>query len=154
MPKALTVHLRDYADSLKRRYHNNTAEVWDPVRRKYVVLSPEEMVRQLVIQYLVQSGKARLNRLSVERKIVVVGQVRRYDLLIHNCKGDPIALVECKAPEIRLDKKILLQIGAYNLELGVPHLLVTNGPQLFYMTRHPGSEDFEFMTTLPDFEVE
>ncbi len=154
MSFALPVNLRDYTESLKLRKHTDLMEVWDPVRRRYVVLSPEEMVRQLVIQYLIQTGKVRLNRLSVERKILVVGQVRRYDLLIHNGKGVPIALIECKAPQIRLDQKTLRQIGMYNLVLGVTHLIVTNGPKMYCMSRVQGADAFEFISNLPDFEVE
>lgn len=144
----------DFQSRLKLRRKVDFVEVWDPVRKRYVVLSPEELVRQLIIQYFIHSDKAKLNRLSVERKIMVHGKMRRYDLLIHNKTGNPIALIECKAPEIRLNKKALLQIGAYNLTLGVSYLIVTNGPETYCMCRPEGSLEFEFQTEIPDFGAE
>jgi predicted type IV restriction endonuclease len=146
--------LLQYRDSLRLRPAGERQEIWDPIRRKYVALTPEEMVRQLLIAHLIQEGKALRNRISVEKQIKVLGRQRRYDLVIHDRHGAPLALVECKRPEVPLDQTLLDQIGRYNLTLGVSWLIVTNGPRTVCLGLQPGLDRYEPVAELPDFGAE
>jgi len=146
--------LLKYRDDLRFRVAGKGREIWDPVRRKFVALTPEEMVRQLLITYLIREGKVLRNRISVEKQIMVFGQQRRYDLVIHDHKGAPLALVECKRPEVPLDQGLLDQIGRYNLALGVSWLIVTNGPRTACLWLQPGAEQYVPVREMPDFHVE
>jgi len=101
--------------------------ILDPIRKKWVVLTPEEWVRQHVIAYLVQTKKYPASLLAVERLITFNKLKKRFDLLLFNKMGMPEMLVECKAPEVALSKETLFQISTYNMVFKVPFLFITNG---------------------------
>jgi hypothetical protein len=113
------------------RTQGATQQVFDSVRRRWVALTPEEMVRQLLIQYFIQEHHFPLSRMSVERKLVLHGMTRRYDLVLFDKKATPLLLAECKGPTIPLNQDVLDQAARYNLELKVPYLFVTNGRQSY-----------------------
>jgi hypothetical protein len=100
--------------------------IHDPVRRKFVTLTPEEWVRQHVIQYLMAMGYSP-SLMAVERVIVVNGQDKRYDIVVYNHTGAAYILVECKAPDGSLNQSTLMQVAAYNLNLHAPYCWITNG---------------------------
>lgn len=104
----------------------NQLRIWDRIRKKWVVLTPEEWVRQHVICYLIQNNWP-ASRLSVERQLEVNGLKKRFDVLVFNQQGNPELLVECKAPEIELSEETMLQIATYNTRINANFLLVTNG---------------------------
>ena len=146
--------LLELKDLLKVRDTGTQQEIWDPVRKRSVTLTPEELVRQLLIQYLLSSGKTKLTHLSVERQIKVYGQRRRYDLMIHDRKGQPLALIEVKAPEVSLTQKTLDQIARYNMSIGVSWLIICNGIQTFcfHLDHQKGSARIH--PSIPDFNDE
>lgn len=147
----LPIDLLDYRDRLKVRGAEGFRQVWDPVRRRYVAWTPEEMVRQLLIQYLTGSGKTGLNRLSVEREFLVAGRRRRYDLVIHDGNGHPVALAECKRPGVRIDQATLDQAGRYNLSMQVPCLILSNGPTTWCLVWDAASRHFTSVGEIPHF---
>jgi hypothetical protein len=101
--------------------------IFDPVRRKYVRLTPEEWVRQHFINYLVVYGKYPIGLIGVEVPFKMNGLTKRLDILIHDRSGSPLMIVECKEPDIKLDEKVFDQIMVYNMQMRVPYLIVTNG---------------------------
>lgn len=101
--------------------------MFDPLRKRWVALTPEEWVRQHVANYLVQDLGCPASLISVEHTISLNGQAKRADLVVHDRAGRPLLLVECKAPAIRMDQRVLEQASRYNLVFRVPYLLVTNG---------------------------
>ena len=109
------------------RIENNT--VFDPVRRKWLVIQPEELVRQTLLLYLLDEKKIALQRMAVEKTIHIHQLKRRFDLVYHDKKGKPILLVECKSPDIPLTDKVLEQAVWYNFEVKAPYLLLSNGKQ-------------------------
>ncbi len=150
----VSLRLTDYQTHLRIRQKSDQNEVWDPVRKKYVLLSSEELVRQLLIQFLLVEKKSRLTALSVERQILVFGQRRRYDLMIHDHRGQPNVLIEVKAPEVAITQHTLDQIARYNLAFDVSWLIVSNGIQTFCMQLDQTNGSIQFLDVIPDFSAE
>ncbi|MBP5341613.1 MAG: type I restriction enzyme HsdR N-terminal domain-containing protein [Bacteroidales bacterium] len=105
-------------------------EVLDPVRRRWVTLTPEEWVRQLTIAMLHERYGYPLELMQVEGAITVNGQSRRCDIVTYSRDGRPRMIVECKRPDVPLTQKVCDQACRYNTVLQVPYLLLTNGKQL------------------------
>jgi hypothetical protein len=111
---------------LKLRTHNNIEQVFDPIRKKWVVFTEEEKVRQFFILYLINELKIPASHISVERKITVNGLAKRYDIVVYK-EAVPWMVVECKAPHIPLTQEVLEQAGRYNQTLNAEFIGVTNG---------------------------
>lgn len=105
-------------------------EVLDPVRRRWVALTPEEEVRQLTIQMLNSHYGYPLELMQVEGAITLNGMTRRCDIVVYDTSGMPQIIVECKKPEVSLTQKVCDQACRYNTVLKVPYLLLTNGHQM------------------------
>lgn len=104
-------------------------EVLDPVRRRWVALTPEEWVRQHTIIFLNEHLGYPLELMQVEAAITLNGLTRRCDIVIYDKKVRPWMIVECKKEDIPLTQKVIDQACRYNLVLQVPYLLLTNGHQ-------------------------
>lgn len=115
------------AFTLKIRENGAQQEVFDPVRQKWVVLTPEERVRQIFILYLLNVKGFPLSHLSVEHAVTVNGMTQRYDLVVFDDALQPYMVVECKAPHVKLTQKVAEQAARYNSVLKAPLLCVTNG---------------------------
>ncbi len=125
----INLNLPHFQSELQLSREGGQVYVFDPLRKKKLLLTPEEWIRQLLIRYLViQKGYA-FGRLAAEQRLKVAGQSRRFDLLAYDSHGLPFLLAECKAPEVKINQKAFDQIAAYNHALRVPYLLLTNGPQ-------------------------
>ena len=98
----------------------NQPLIWDGLRRKHVVLTPEEWVRQHVVHYLI-------NHLGYPRGLRYNQRHKRTDLLALDSAGKPLLLVECKAPSVAIDAAVARQATTYNQTIGAPLLLLTNG---------------------------
>ena len=119
---------------LKLRTNNNDIiEVFDPIRKKWIILTEEEKVRQFCIHQLINEQNIPASHISVERQIEVNGLLKRYDIVVFNKQGAPWMVVECKAPHIALTQAVLEQVGRYNKTLKAEIIGVTNGTeQLFF----------------------
>jgi hypothetical protein len=113
--------------NLKLSRQNGIVFVWCVLRRKKLVLTPEEWVRQHCIHYLIDFKGISSNKIASEMGITVQGQQRRCDLVVFNDEHAPEILVECKAPEVVLTDKVVDQIIQYNSIIKVKFLWVTNG---------------------------
>jgi len=101
--------------------------IFDVVRNKFVVLTPEEWVRQHVIYYLIYEKSYPKSLLAVEKEIVLNGLRKRCDVVAYNRDGNPSLLVECKAHDVNLNQEVVSQILLYNQKLNVPYLWISNG---------------------------
>ena len=126
--------------------------MFDDVRRKWVALTPEETVRQLLIQYFKQEQHFPIARMSVERQLTVHGMLHRYDLVLFDKNAAPFLLAEVKAPTVRLDQDALDQAARYNLGLRVPYLFITNGIQTYCCKIDFENQSWEFLDVLPSIE--
>lgn len=119
-----------YTEPQVRELPDGRREVLDPVRRRWVTLTPEEWVRQLTIAMLHERYGYPLELMQVEGAITVNGQSRRCDIVTYSRDGRPRMIVECKRPDVPLTQMVCDQACRYNTVLQVPYLLLTNGKQL------------------------
>jgi hypothetical protein len=118
--------------------------LWDVLRKKWVVETPEEGVRQRLVHYLLQEKKISPALIGIEKMIQVYTRKKRFDLVVFDKEGKPFLLCECKRPEIALSQETLTQAGEYNLVLGAPFLVLTNGNDTRCFEVKEGFEELEF----------
>lgn len=111
----------------KVKQHNGKAYIYDAIRRKYVLLSPEEWVRQHFIQLLINHYDYPKSLFSVETGLVYNKLAKRTDIVVLSTAGTPFLLIECKAPHVPISEATFAQIGRYNFTLRPTYLAVTNG---------------------------
>jgi hypothetical protein len=101
--------------------------IFDPLRKKWLLLTPEEWVRQNFVQYLVQVKNCPVNLIAQE-KVLQLGELKkRFDILVYDKQHRPWMMIECKAPEIKLDESVLQQVLRYHISIPVNFLVITNG---------------------------
>lgn len=120
--------------------------IFDEVRRKFVQLTNEEWVRQHILHYLVYNKHYPKSLIAVERGIELNGLQKRFDVVVFATDGKPKLIVECKAPEEKLNQKVFEQIARYNLTLRVDYLWVTNGQNNYCCRLKNG---IELLSTIP-----
>lgn len=132
--------------SFQFRFKNkeNTIHIFDVIRKKFVVLTPEEWVRQHCIQLLIQEKGYPASLLQVERRIVLNGLNRRYDLVAFTPDGNVLMAVECKQPGVLITQDTFDQLSRYNHVLQAPVLWITNGLThcIAAVNRKEGKYDF------------
>ncbi|MBQ7279571.1 MAG: type I restriction enzyme HsdR N-terminal domain-containing protein [Bacteroidales bacterium] len=119
----------DKSQEIKIRDNDGRREVLDPVRRRYVALTPEEWVRQQVIQYLHHGCGYPLELMQVEAAIALNGLTKRCDVVVYDASVHPVMIVETKKTEVPINQKVIDQACRYNLVLHVPYLMLSNGRQ-------------------------
>jgi hypothetical protein len=127
-------------------------KIFDPIRKKYVNLTPEEWVRQNFVQYLIHHGKYPAGLLGVEVMFRLNTLSRRVDILVHNRSGIPVMMIECKKPDIIIDDKIFDQIVCYNMKFRLPYLIVTNGMDHYACKIDNTAGKYEFLNVIPLYE--
>lgn len=125
--------------------------VWDYLRKKYLVLSPEEWVRQHLVHHLHKHYGVPLSGIALEGGFRLNTQLKRSDILIYR-KGSPVLLVECKAPSVKISQAAFDQAARYNSVYRVKYLLVSNGLEHFYAQIDQQNERYHFLRDLPPFE--
>jgi hypothetical protein len=125
--------------------------IFDVVRKKFVVLTPEEWVRQHVLQFLILDKKYPLSLINVEKQITINKLKKRYDIIVFDSKGGILILVECKAPGILIKQNTFDQIARYNFKLNATYLMVTNGLSHFYCKMLMQEEKYLFLKEIPEF---
>lgn len=110
---------------------DNKTVVFDPLRKQYVALTPEEQVRQKTLHYLVETRKVAAGLIAVEYSIKVNNLPKRCDIVIFNNLGEPQMIVECKAESVPITEKVLDQAIRYYSGLNVKYLTLTNGKTMF-----------------------
>jgi hypothetical protein len=138
--------------SFKIAGKEGTEMILDPVRRKYIKFTPEEWVRQNFIQYLISEGKYPAGLLGIEVMFRLNKLRRRVDILVHNRRGEPVLIVECKSPVVKLDEKVFEQIATYNMKFKVPYLIVTNGLHHYACKINHEEMKFEYLLVIPLYE--
>ena len=138
--------------SFRIRNEDGKEMILDQIRRKYVKLTPEEWVRQNFVQYLIREGKYPPGLISIEVLSDYNKLKKRVDILVHNRAGKPVMIVECKAPEIKIDDKVFDQIVCYNMGFRVPYLIVTNGLDHYACKIDLKENKYEFLLVIPLYE--
>ena len=130
----------------------NKVSIFDEIRKKFLFLNPEEWVRQHVIQFLITDKKYPKSYINVEKTLKINDLTKRYDIVIFNIDGSINLLVECKAPEIKINQTTFDQIARYNLTLRAKYLMVTNGLNHYFCQMDFDKEKYIFLKSLPEFE--
>jgi hypothetical protein len=121
----------DYpAYNFKIKGEENKEIIFDEIRKRWVRLTPEEWVRQNMIQYLLQELKYPASLLSIEKEIKLGELRKRCDLIVYK-NAAPWMIIECKEPNVAISQHTLQQILRYHLALPVPFLCLTNGNNVF-----------------------
>jgi hypothetical protein len=148
----INVPISQYRDQLKTRKYNNQIQIWDPFRKKWYLLTKEEMIRQLLLIHLVEGCGFPQQKISIERSIRTLGMEKRFDILIYDDNFNPWMLIECKSPEWKIDQSTIDQIGIYNVDLKAPYLLITNGNVTLCCEVNQHTGMFNFLKNIPQFE--
>lgn len=106
--------------------------IFDEIRKKQILLTPEEWVRQHFIQFLINEKKFPKSLIQVEGGLVLNALQKRTDILVYNLKGEKLMIIECKAPNIKLNQDVFDQAARYNLVHKAPYLAITNGLSHYY----------------------
>jgi hypothetical protein len=133
------------------RLEGNRRLVWGEIRKKWLVLQPEEFVRQLLLHFLIQDMKYNRNRITVERGVSVNGEPRRTDILVFDADMRPFLLIECKAPRVPLSTDTFRQASQYNGPLRVPYLMISNGRESYVARIDYEQEDYRFLPSVPEW---
>ncbi len=130
----------------------NKIAIFDEIRKKFIVLTPEEWVRQHVVSFLQQEKKYPKSYINVEKLIKVYDLNKRYDVVVYQPSGAIYLLIECKAPEVIISQDTFDQIARYNLKLKAKYLMITNGLNHYFCEMDFENEKYVFLNDLPDFE--
>ncbi len=139
--------------NIRMRILKDAQQVFDVVRKKWVVLTPEEWVRQNLIHFLHHEKKIPFSLMSIEKKMLLNGMTRRTDLVVFNRDMKPVLIGECKAPDIKLTQTAMDQVARYNITLRVPILLISNGLQHFCCRIDVQNKSYSFLTDIPTFDA-
>ena len=143
----------------KFRFKNseNKVSIFCEIRKKFIFLTPEEWVRQNVVQFLLLQKKYPKSLINVEKALKINGLTKRYDVVVFNNDGSINILVECKSTDIKISQTTFDQIARYNLTLNANFLMVTNGLNHYFCKISPnvgiGNEKYFFLENLPDYFV-
>lgn len=135
------------------RFRNTEGRIsiFDEIRKKFIILTPEEWVRQNVVQYLLQEKKYPKSYINVEKVIKINGLVKRYDVVVFQPNGKLFLLVECKSTDIVINQTTFDQIARYNMVLESEYLMVTNGINHYFCQMDYQNEKYNFLKELPAF---
>jgi len=125
--------------------------IFDPVRMKYVALTPEEWVRQHVIQFLVSGKKVPVMLVKVESEIRLYKTRKRFDIAVFDRNNNALLVIECKSPSVPLSQEVLDQAIRYNMTLKVGLLMLTNGLQHLFCHIDPKDGSPRLINDLPDY---
>jgi hypothetical protein len=125
--------------------------IYDEVRRKWLILTPEEWVRQHLIHFLRDHLGYPASLMGVEKSLKYNGMSRRSDLVVYGKDTRPLLLAECKAPDIKIDAGVFDQAARYNLQYQVPYLLVTNGMDHYFCMMDFATATWKFQEKIPRF---
>lgn len=138
---------------LKMKEIGEKTHIFDIVRKKYVILTSEEWVRQNFIQYLNIEKNYPFGLMGVEKKVVYNNLITRADIVIYNLDGDASLIVECKAPKVKITQDTFYQIAKYNSQLKVQYLIVTNGIKHYCCEMDYQKKDISFLKEIPKNKI-
>ena len=149
----MTAHPRlDFPETpVRLRGEPGREEIFDPVRRRFVRLTPEEWVRQHLVYFLVEHRGFPPGLLAIEKGFVYNGMTRRADVVAYGADAAPVLLAECKKPDVVLDAAVFEQVARYNAAVGARVLLVTNGHAHWCYAVDPAAGTASFLPDVPRF---
>ncbi len=124
--------------------------IYDIIRKKYILLTPEEIVRQNFLDYLILEKKYSKNLIKLESAIKYNSLDKRSDILVYDSEGRPFLLVECKAVGVSLSQSTIEQASRYNLTVQARYLCITNGQKTFCFELNAHKKSYQQLKAIPD----
>ena len=131
---------------------NGRLTLFDDIRKKHIVLTPEEWVRQHFVQYLINQKGYPKSLIRLEGGLKFHGNTRRTDIVVFNTSGEKILLIECKAPSVKIDQKVFDQVARYNMVHRVSLLAVSNGLNHYYCRINFLDNSYRFIDDIPAYQ--
>lgn len=144
----LKLNFPDYSFRFKNR--ENKPLIFDVIRKKFVVLTPEEWVRQHTVQFLISEKLYPPSLINVEKQLKLHETRKRYDIVVFEPDGKVHIIVECKAPGVAITQSTFDQIARYNLVTNAAYLMVTNGLDHYYCRMDYENERYVFLEEIPE----
>lgn len=138
--------------SFRFKNSENKTLVFDEIRKKFVVLTPEEWVRLHTVKHLIEDKQYPKSLINVEKQLKLNNTTKRYDIVVFNTDGSIFLIVECKAPSIAITQLTFDQIARYNLTLNSEFLMVTNGLQHYFCKMDFENERYIFLKDIPNYK--
>ena len=132
--------------------NENKTLIFDIIRKKFVILTPEEWVRQHTLHFLITEKKYPVSYINVEKQLLLNDTAKRYDIVIFKNDGDVEIIIECKAPSVTINQVSFDQIARYNLALNSNLLMVTNGLTHYFCKMDIKNKKYFFLRDLPKYE--
>jgi len=145
-----TLNLPSYNFSVKKE--KSKLQIFDTQRKKYVVLTPEEWVRQNFVRFLIEDKHFPAARIAIEYALKINDLERRCDAVVFNKNGKPEIILEFKAPQIILNQAVFDQIATYNSQLNVDYFIISNGLQHYCCRVNREKLRYEFLPEIPDYQ--
>jgi hypothetical protein len=146
----IDINLHTYKEQLKVKKDKEGVFILCAIRKKYLVLQPEELVRQLLIHFLIANGYP-IEKIQVEKGFNVNGLYRRFDIIVYDKEFKPLLLIECKSHTVKIDQQTFDQIASYNYALKAPFLMVCNGVQTYCCKLDFNTKQIEQLTLIPKY---
>ncbi|MGV6828470.1 MAG: type I restriction enzyme HsdR N-terminal domain-containing protein [Flavobacteriales bacterium] len=140
-------------NSFRFKNSENKTLIFDIIRKKFVVLTPEEWVRQHVLHYLVFEKKYPKSLINVEKQIKLHHTLKRYDIVVFNTNGSIFLIVECKSYKVAINQQTFDQIARYNFVLEATYLMVSNGLSHYYCQMDFDKEEYHFLQKIPNYNA-
>ncbi len=126
--------------------------VFDIIRKKYIIMTPEEHVRQQFLHYLIEEKKYPKGLLGIEKQLKIYKLTKRTDIVLYDNEGNISVIVECKSPKIKISQNTFDQIARYNMNFKAKYLIVTNGLNHYCCKPNYENNSYKFLKDIPNFE--
>ena len=137
--------------SFRFKNKENKISIFDVIRKRFVILQPEEWVRQHCIHYLIDYKGYPKSLINIEKELIINSLRKRYDIVVFNSDGSIHLIVECKAPTISINQNVFDQIALYNLSLNATYLMISNGFNHYYCQMDFVNEKYHFLKDIPEY---
>ena len=126
--------------------------VFDIFRKRFVVLTPEEWVRQRFLRFLCEHKAYPAGLIAVETSLHYNRLAKRADAIVYNTLGKPLMIIECKAPDVKITQEVFDQVARYNFSFGVDYLTVTNGMLHYCVKKNVQATEWEALDDIPPYD--
>lgn len=151
----ISIDLQQYKPKLSTVSKEGSTYIFDPIRSKHIKLLPEELVRQLLLHYLLEDRQFSKKLIRVEKGININGQIKRFDIVVYDNNAKPKILIECKRPQEKIDQNVFNQISTYNLALHADFMIITNGLETHCCEMDYPNNTYNFIDHIPNkIEIE
>lgn len=149
MMQAIELNFREVSSHIKIRNTGLKKEIWDLLRKKWLVLQPEEWVRQILIHILIYKYGYSKNCIALEKAFQINGRIKRFDILVYDGQLKPYILAECKSFDIPLQQNVFDQLSVYNTHVRAPFLIASNGVYTYCFKQNHESRHLSFLEDIP-----